>query len=204
MKFIPRRFFLAVLCILITLLLHSCGEDVPSSPVQNTTFVITQLNVTPNLIRFTPDNGVIDSVLTVSVSGSISQSLPNVEPTSLVMELIRASDSQTIDVRNSILSGSGAFEETITIPSKTTDFNDYRLFVYAITGDKLTSNSAQATIKIRGFAIGVPEILAVNNPDTVRIPSSGTTSFALLAKVIHPNGQSLIDRVLVDIRDQQK
>ena len=118
------------------------------------------------------------------------------------MELVRASDSQPVAFRNITVESSTNFEQTITIPSNTTDFNDYRLYLYITTGDQMTSNSAQATIKVRGFALGVPEILATNNPDTVRIPASGTTPFALLAKVTHPDGQALIDRVLVDIRDQ--
>lgn len=203
MKFIPEHIALFISAILMTLFVIGCGDDTPSSQSISEEYVITQLTVTPSQVNFTPSDGVKDSVIVINVTGNIQVNSQNPTPSVLNMELVRASDSQPVALRNIEIDSSTPFEQSITIPSSTTDFNDYRLYVYVSTGDQLTSNSAQATIKVRGFTLGVPEILATSNPDTVRIPSSGTTPFALQAKVTHPDGQALVDRVFVDIRDQQ-
>lgn len=202
MKFIPEHKALFIIFLIKTLFLYSCGEDSPSASALSESYIISQLSVNPTQITFTPTDGVKDSVIVINVSGSILSHTQNSESSTLNMELVRASDSQPVAFRNIAVESTATFEQTITIPSKTTDFNDYRLYLYVTTGDRITSNSAQATIKVRGFALGVPEILATNNPDTVRIPANGTTPFALQAKVTHPDGQALLDRVLVDIRDQ--
>ncbi len=203
MKFIPEYKALFFSILIFALFIYGCGEDNPSSSEVSEPFIISQLYVTPTQINFTPSDGVKDSVVVIAVNGNVVVNVQNPVASVLNMELIRASDSQPVAFRNLPIQTTTSFEQTITIPSNTTDFNDYRLYLYVTTADQLTSNSAQATIKVRGFALGVPEILATSNPDTVRIPSSGTTPFALQAKVTHPDGQALIDRVFVDIRDQQ-
>jgi hypothetical protein len=203
MKFIPEFKALFLVSTLVSFLLVSCGDDIPSSANQSQAYVITELIVTPTQIAFNPSDGVKDSVISINVSGRIFANLQNPQPSELNIELIRASDSQPVAFRNVTIDATTTFEQNITIPSNTTDFNDYRLYLYVSTGDQISSNSAQATVKVRGFALGVPEILATSNPDTVRIPTSGTTPFALQAKVTHPDGQALVDRVFVDIRDQQ-
>lgn len=203
MKFIPEHKALITAILCISLFVYSCGEDTPSSQNVPEVYIITQLSVIPSQVSFSPADGVKDSVLVINVSGNIQVNTANPASSVLNMELVRASDSQTVALRNIEIDAATPFEQSISIPSSTTDFNDYRLYLYVSTGDQLSSNSAQATIKVRGFTLGVPEILATSNPDTVRIPSSGTTPFALQAKVTHPDGQALIDRVFVDIRDQQ-
>jgi len=203
MKFIPEHKALFITSLIISLFVYSCGEDTPSSQSISQEYSITQLNVTPAQINFTPSDGVKDTIIVINVTGNVRVNTLNPVPSMLNMEIIRATDSQPVAFRNITIDSSTPFEQTVTIPSSTTDFNDYRLYLYVSKGDQLSSNSALATITVRGFALRVPEILATSNPDTIRIPSSGTTPFALQAKVTHPDGQALIDRVFVDIRDQQ-
>lgn len=175
MKFILERKALFITSLLLSLFVYSCGEDTPSSQSTSQEYTITQLSVTPSQINFTPSDGIKDSVIVLNVTGTVRVNTQNLTPSVLNLELVRASDSQPVAFRNITIDSSTHFEQTVTIPSSTTDFNDYRLYLYVSTGDQLSSNSAQATIKVRGFALGVPEILATNNPDTVRIPSSGST-----------------------------
>jgi len=203
MKFILERKALSIIYLLTMWSVYSCGDDMPSSQSDKETYVITQLRVNPERIHFTPSDGVKDSVIVINITGRIQVNTQNPSPSDLNMELIRASDSQPVAFRTLTLTSSTDFEQALSIPSSTTDFNDYRLYLYVSTGDQLSSNSAQATIKVRGFTLGVPVVLTTSNPDTVRIPSSGSSPFALQAKVTHPDGQTLIDRVFVDIRDRQ-
>jgi hypothetical protein len=193
------------LCLLMTALasLSGCGEDYPTEPTTTQPVVVKNISVNPSSFQFSPADGIKDSIITISITGSLSRQGIEPESALLNIELIRASDNSSVSFISTPLNTSGSFSKAITFPTKTTDFNDYRLSLFITSGTLLISNTALATIKIRGFVLGVPEILSTSTPDTVRIPTTGTTPFGLQAKVTHPDGQSLIDRVLVDIRDQQ-
>ena len=188
----------------IGLFMFGCGEDVPTQPTQNITHLIESVQVSPQNITFNQDLGVKDSTITINIIGTYKLvTTTSVITATFRYEMTRNSDTATIRSGEFELNESNAtFSASFNLETNTTDFNDYLIYIYAIREDLVVSNTAQSTVKIRGFTAGLPEILAVNNPDTVSIPSSGTTPFALMAKATHPNGQSLIDRVLVDIRDQ--
>jgi len=193
------------LCLLMMAMasLFGCGEDYPSKPITTQPVVVNKISINPSSIQFSPTDGIKDSVITISITGSLSRQGADPETALLNIELIRASDNSRVSFISTPLNMSNSISNEITFPTKTTDFNDYRLSLFITSGTLLISNTALATIKIRGFVLGIPEILSTSTPDTVWIPSTGTTPFGLQAKVKHPDGQSLIDRVLVDIRDQQ-
>lgn len=182
----------------------SCGPDEPTGPTQRLSFHIESLAVNPLQFQFTPSVGVTDTTITFDINGTFrTVDETKSDNAQFAYELIRISDGASVAFGLiPITSGQTNIQQTISISTNTTDFNDYRLYVFAIRNDLVVSNTAQSLIKVRGFAIGVPEIIAVNNPDTVWIPSTGANPFALQAKVTHPDGQPLIDRVLVHIRDQ--
>ena len=181
-----------------------CGEDVPTQPTENITHEIISVQVSPQNITFNQDLGVKDSTIVLSIAGTYKRmNVVDEFPVTFRYEMTRKSDSATIRSGEFELNESTAtFSTSFDLETNTTDFNDYLIYIYGTREDLVVSNTAQSTVKIRGFTAGLPEILAVNNPDTVLIPSSGNNPFALMAKATHPNGQSLIDRVLVDIRDQ--
>lgn len=188
------------------LLLGGCGEDSPVSGNQRVTHTIVSLNISPNELIFDESMGIKDSLVNIQVSGRVERysdiSLNRPAPI-FTYTLVRQSDQSLIDTGMVPYNESSAeLVGNIDLMVNTTDFNNYRLLIFALSNDQIVSNTAHSTIKIRGFSAGIPEIVFAINPDTVRIPTSGNTPFLVQAKVIHPNGQHLLDRVLVNIRDQ--
>ena len=188
----------------IGLLMFGCGEDVPTQPTETITHLIESVQVSPQNITFDQDLGVKDSTIVMNIAGTYKLAGSSTDaPVTFRYEITRNSDAASIRSGEFEMNTSNStFSTSFNLETNTTDFNDYLIFIFGTREDLVVSNTAQSTVKIRGFTAGLPEILAVNNPDTVLIPSSGTNPFALMAKATHPNGQSLIDRVLVDIRDQ--
>jgi hypothetical protein len=186
--------------------LISCKENTTSPRTQNEYIVIPNMDVHPTQIDFNPDMGIVDTTATITLTGSYYVDSGNIlsahssQPTFLY-QVIRKSDGNLIT--EGTLSESGeTISASFNLTLKTIDFNDFRLFIFAISDDVLVSNTIQSTIQVRGFAVAPPIIDFAQNPDTVRIPTSGEQPFLLTARVYHPFQQSLIDRVLVNIRDR--
>lgn len=205
MKFTFKKILYRTASLLaLTAFMISCGPDESTGPIQRFSFHIESLAVHPLQVQFNPSQGVTDTTITFDLTGTFSTvDQSRSDNAQFAYELIRTSDGASVAFGTiPITASQTTIQQSISISTNTTDFNDYRLYIFAIRNDLVVSNTAQSLIKVRGFAIGVPEILAVSNPDTVWIPSTGANPFALQAKATHPDGQPLIDRVLVHIRDQ--
>jgi hypothetical protein len=188
------------------LTLISCKENTTSIQMQGEYIVISTMDVSPARIDFHPEMGIIDTSATVTLIGSYyvnSAKTPNYnlhQPTFL-FQVIRKSDGEFM-VDGEFSQSGESISASFNLPLKTVDFNDFRIFVFAISNEELVSNTIQSTIRVRGFAVAPPIIDFAQNPDTVRIPTTGEQPFLLTARVYHPFQQSLIDRVMVNIRDQ--
>jgi len=97
------------------------------------------------------------------------------------------------DAANHLFSGSA------TIKTSTRDFRNLTLLLYAVNKENLLTNTYRAVITVKGVQGHPPQILSVSNPDTVKIPASGTQPIVFTAKVTDPDGQSNISQVLVDL-----
>lgn len=174
--------------------------------MQGEYIVIPAMDVTPDRFDFNPDMGIADTLVTISLNGnyyvdSAIKQGNNAHQPLFIYQVIRKSDGELM-VDGELNQSSETITANFELPLKTIDFNDFRIFVFAIANEELVSNTIQSTIRVRGFAVAPPIIDFAQNPDTVRIPSSGEQPFLLTARVYHPFQQALIDRVLVDIRDQ--
>lgn len=191
-----------LLCLIV---FASCKDNTTSPKQVHHTHIIKKVTITPSNIIFTEESGIIDTTVSISISGefeiqNMATGTTGSSSVEFLYQITRKSDGELIE--DGILpSSSGTFASIIDIPVKTVDFNDYLLFIFALSNDQLVSNTSQSTIKIRGFAVSPPIIEYAANPDTVWIPTTGEQPFLLTARVFHPFEQSLIDRVLVNIRD---
>ena len=91
------------------------------------------------------------------------------------------------------------FSGSVTIQANTAEFRELTLLLYAVNKQDLLTNTYRAVITIKGAQGHPPQLLSVANPDTVTIPSSGNQAIVFTAKVVDPDGQSNIDRVLFDL-----
>jgi hypothetical protein len=204
--------FIPLLLLLVAIL--SCEEnDIAGPQPVYGNYIIERVTVSPTDINFVPSDGAKDSTVTINVSATIglrngatlegfSQTLPTSGNVFVYNLRIKGSDAVisssafTIDIQNRTISAD------IPLETSTFDFNDYLISIYARDSEQIISNDVQATIKVRGFSLGAPILLFAENPDTVRIPSSGTQPFLLTAKVSHDLNMNLVHRVLVIISDQ--
>lgn len=94
------------------------------------------------------------------------------------------------------------FQTSFSIETNTIEFETYTILVTpTLSGGN--QNYAQAIVSQSGVPINAPEILEVNNPDTLIRPLSGSTNAFFTAKVFDPDGQQNIDRVLIRIIDTE-
>ena len=198
--------FYPLLALTFLLNLAACNE-IPTVEQSAEVFQIKSFSLTPNDVAFTPSDGVRDTTISVQLSVDVDQSstfasYPNAL---LIYELRNRSDGEvalegTVSLSNST---SSRIETNFDLDVRTFDFREYSVSTFIGTEDALLSNTAQSSLTVTGFPVGLPEIEFVENPDTVVIPAQGQQRlFQLKAKVSHPFDQSLINRVMVGIRDQ--
>lgn len=162
--------------------------------------LVSDLQISPSELYFTENDGVRDTLVTFQVSAR--SDLP--DNYSLVAVLASASDRELIDTDTLIATGNaGQFHGTLSAEMQTTDQRNLVMYVYSAGHQSGIANRSESVIKVRGTTSGFPEVLQVDHPDTVFIPSPGdTTNFNITAEVTHSASISLIDRVWLELYDK--
>jgi hypothetical protein len=194
-------FVLTALCVMAI----SCSQlTAPEDPTEQ--FIIRSVTINPTDVLFTPSNGIQDTLISIQVSAFFTEiaSSPIQTNVRFVVQLRDALDGSVLrEVTKPMdLATPNSQSTTLIWPTTTIQRSELSISVFFLSSDALVSNTAMSRFSIIGFSVGLPEILTINNPAVVQIPSAGTNNFRLSARVVHPFDQSLINRVLVDIRDQ--
>jgi len=195
--------FFTVVLVLIT---ASCS-DLPDRDDAGELLRIETLRVSPQQVDFTAADGAVDTTVVHTIDMTTSALSSGTLPDNLsVSYLLRdaASGAVLIEGSNPLPDPVGRITTEFSYIVRTFDVTDVDVQIYVSQGDELASNTARTTLRYRGFQLGVPEIRSTTNPDTVRIPADGAqpSGFRLQALATHSTDQQLLDRVLVDIRDQ--
>jgi hypothetical protein len=195
------RLLLAYIPILF-LLLASCDKaDGPTNILQEDP-VLSNLHITPSALTFTEEDGVRDTLVTFEVS--VRSRRP--DDYTLVAVLASAEDRTLIDSDTLLLSSTrppSFYRGSLAAALQTTDQRNLVLYVYVSGSPSGISNRVESVIKVRGTSSGFPLVLRSDHPDTVFIPSPGnTTTFSINADVSHSVSLALIDRVWLELIDQ--
>lgn len=179
----------------------ACNDPLPLEEPTSENPYVRNLEVNPDTIRFELSDGQKDTLLTISlqVDGY------NFEVDSVPNYLVFSSDNE-----EAILTGSfpanfspiTQFSTSINIPTNTIDFDEYTVIVFP---KRISENAsyALATLPQIGVPVNAPKILFVDNPNQVVIPSeSNTTTVKFIAKVEDLDGQSNIDHVYLNFRNE--
>lgn len=190
---------------ILAILISGC-RDIPVQDQSGELINIESFTVTPQNISFTFDDGIKDSTIVLTLNAGY-RLLPNTAPDNLRFGyILRNTVNNVIITEGSfpITLGDNTVDVELPLTVRTFDSREIGLTAFFTDGSSLLSNIAIGTLTINGFQVGLPEILSVENPDTVRIPAEGqpAVSFRLKATVSHPQDSELINQVLVDIRDQ--
>lgn len=185
--------------VVIGLFLLNCDPTVSPSNSFTDSPEVKELIVSPNEINFTSADGFKDTTLTIALEATIE----NITEESTLGYAIRDKSTLILVTEGELVSGNDAdvYEVDLEIETTTTSFEELMVEVYAYNPNG-SGNFFQVPISISGFSNNAPEILEVNNPDTLIRPESGEIIARFTSKVRDLDGQNSIDQVLVRVINQ--
>lgn len=187
---------------LLSLLFASCdrtpGVVDPTQPVTG----VENVEINPKEITFSNADGVKDTTVQVSIYATLSNQISN---DSFPRFTVKDVSGDTLIVKGKLdqfNKTADRFEGTADIPLNTTDIRSLAVYVYAVElGDN--TNWIKHELNIQGYSSSPPTIIEASNPDTVQIPNDGSViPVSFTAKVTDVDGQKTIDRVLMNIIDE--
>jgi hypothetical protein len=191
-------FFLILITVTFTgLMLTSCDSTPGSAPYEISPTVLSGLSVNPGNVTFTPEDGLRDSTLVITISVNKTG---DINPKSVQFTIKDDFLNEPAGQGELQLSG-GIYTGTFDLTVSTSTINTYTVSVFGETPGGTLTNTIQTKIRITGILTEPPQIEFLNHPQTVQIPSTGTQAFGFEAKVVHPNGQMNITDVFLELYD---
>ena len=199
-------FHKALLSTLILAILGSIHcDNLPDTPTQSYTYVdLSHFRVEPTDIRFSADlDGFKDTTLQYTFFAQLHNS-ELVEHLGFIIRNPRTSEillqerleKPAIDPLPIEIQGNFNWE------TSTTSYEQLLMELYAL--DRYGYGvQHQAVLSIEGIASSPPEIIWVDNPNIVEIPTgSATLNIPFQAKVTDPDGQKTLDRVFIAFENE--
>lgn len=179
-------------------LLSSCKEDVVR-PVE-TDIRLHNLSVSPETLRFTPSDGIRDTLVWFSFVVRVqSDDIESLEFGYTVRENGELLSFQQYAPGEAEVSGD-ELRGRFSISTSTIRNRDPQLNVFANAPDGAVDVLTRS-IGIRGFATSPPQLLSVENPADVTLPAAGSKTIPFQAKAVHPVDQALMDGVFMWLVD---
>lgn len=199
--FLSYKFSPLVLFSIFWINIVSCDDVLTPKDFNEVAPYVTELTVNPSNITFDP---VLDGQKDTTIIINVEVQGFNLDEGSLPVYSVFLNNEDIPSIQGSFQNAraNNFYDSDIQISTNTIEFNSYTVLVSPSLGGK-NQNYAQAVIKQTGVPINAPEILEVNNPEEVEIPSgSNSTTVLFTAKVRDSDGQSNIDKVLLNFRNQ--
>ncbi|WP_340103216.1 hypothetical protein [Rhodohalobacter sp. 8-1] len=176
------------------LILWATGCDNPSSPAGTDSAVLSSLSIQPNSVQFGPQSSITDTTLTVQIRANTTESPAN--------DLVYTIERDGELVKEGTLQPES---DTIFLAEYSLEVNTARnanITIYIYEADNSSGQRLQGKLQVRGRIVSPPVIEEVSNTEEAVIPDSGNQRIDFFARVVHPNGQDLIDRVNFFLIDQ--
>lgn len=189
------------LMLCIYCLISSCDEtpgnvlDEQNQPSVNT------LDVSPQRVTFDRSVGIKDTTITLSVSANVAGLKDGELPSYAFFDEANPTDPAFegfLEDRRicNLTDCTDSYGIELDLEFSTIDFKNYQVFVYAL--GKTSSNWISTTFEVAGFPNSAPQILAVNNPQEVIIPTDASViPIPFTAKVTDEDGQNTISEVRI-------
>jgi hypothetical protein len=163
--------------------------------------LLTAFEISPNRVEFDRSVGAIDTTLNIEMSVTLGTGFTSSPPPEY--QIIDNTNGTIIreGMFSSFLEQSRIWSQIVSIESQTTVIRQYTIYAWLKDQSGNNLSRVQGKLNITGFSTSPPEIIWVDNPDSVQIPAAGTAGFDFQAKVVHPDGQGNISRVLIDLID---
>jgi len=161
--------------------------DSPSSPADSNNALLRTLSINPNLVQFGPQSLIGDTTLTIDIVATTEQNPSG----GLVYSIER--DGELIADGNLELLTEFSYSTQFSTTVNTSANFDYTIYVFQ--SGTTSAERLQGRVRIRGRNVSPPVIVEANNTEEATIPTTGNQRIDFFARVVHPNGQELIDRV---------
>jgi hypothetical protein len=163
--------------------------------------LLTAFEISPNRVDFDRSAGTIDTTLNIELTVKLGLGFTTSPPPEYhILDNANGSIIREGQFSN-FLAQSRTWSQIVTIETETTVIREFSIFAWLQDERGSRLSRVQGNFNITGFSTSPPQILWVENPDSVQIPAVGSTDFNFEAKVVHPDGQSNISRVLIDLID---
>ena len=196
------KFYSQVLVSAFLIFALSCDSTVAPDDFDEHEPYVQDLSVNPGQIIFNAQqDGQKDTtvVLSLSVNGF------NFEGDSLPYYSIFLDDENLPSIQGAFNKSSvlaNTFEANVSILTSTIVFKTYTVLATpTLNGNN--KNYAQSVISQTGVPINAPQILEVNNPDTLVRPQSGSITAFFTSKVADIDGQNNLEKVFIRIIDRE-
>jgi len=197
-KLLNNFWYPGVLVYAFVALATGCDDEPGVNDITLSPPSVENLNVDPDSLNFSINDGEKDTTITFRIEAEIT-GLENEES---VPQFI-ITDEQTSGVLaegplEQVSDNGQLFATDVGIELSTTTIANWKLSVF-IFDERGRGNRIETLLSINGFSSNPPEILEVNNPDTVARPQSGSETVQFTAKVTDPDGQETIDQVFIEL-----
>ncbi|MCH8567908.1 MAG: hypothetical protein LAT67_06580 [Balneolales bacterium] len=192
--------FFAVICLSSLILITACDSGPGATSFTNNTNLLKQITIQPGEIVFDPEQTISDTTITVLIRVETAAGETLTAPQFRVErdgsnQIFREGQLQALPNQSGQYEGSFAF----TVPTNT--FAELKIFAFDVFEDGKLSNTLNTRLSLTGFASEPPLIEFFNSPDEVVLPAEGDKLLRFESKVTHPQGNSLIEGVFLEIFD---
>lgn len=178
----------------IGLIFYACDSTTaPNDPLTETPAIV-DFDITPSNINFTPSDGVRDTTVNIQFSGSTAHTE---EGQTVTLNIIDSNSGELVSSEElAINEESQSFQYEFNFETLTTFFTNFSVNAY-LNQENTTSGFAEGQISVQGFSVYPPEIVEINTPDSIALPTGGESARAVAfqAKVSDPEGLASIQGV---------
>lgn len=175
-------------------ILWATGCDSPSSSAAHGAAVLSSLSISPNSVQFGAQSLIGDTTITVTIQATTKD-----KPSENLLYSVETDGSFVADGRlqkQSDTSYSADYSFVVN-SSRNSNFTFYVYQSGSSNGQRL-----QGALQIRGRTVLPPVVEEATNTEEATIPTSGNSRIDFFARVVHPNGQELINSVNFFLIDQ--
>jgi len=184
-------FIYGIILLVTVSILGACDSTTAPADILKDSPAIVEFDISPSRVNFTPADGVRDTTVNIQFSGRTSN---HIQEQSVILVINRRNSGELFREEELAITSDGTFDFELDVETNTTFFNDFEVFT-RLSGDN--SAYAEGKVSIQGFSEFAPEILEINNPESVQLPSSGESarSVSFRAKVSDVEGLVSIEGV---------
>jgi hypothetical protein len=198
---LKHLFIYGTFLLFLSLGISACDQTTGPTEIFKDKSAIIDFDISPSDVQFSStQDGIKDTTIQVTFEAT-TLNLDDDEQLTLYI-VNRLNDEVLLQRTLEESSTENEFELTIPFETRTTFFSNYLVYL-RISSDKSNSSYAQGNLKITGFSVIPPEILATNNPESVVRPSSGNVAASFRAKVLDEEGNDTIEGVYMRLVSQQ-